>query len=70
MSIKNKSNFTYICIGVVVLLIVVALVVDGISSLTSRKADTSEGLKIIMQAESAEVTTIENKIQALEEKEA
>ena len=70
LSIKNKSNFTYICIGVVVLLIVVALVVDGISSLTSRKADTSEGLKIIMQAESAEVTTIENKIQALEEKEA
>lgn len=70
MSIKNKRNFTYIGIGVVVLLIVVALVVDGISSLTSRKVDTSEGLKMIMQAESAEVTTIENKIQALEEKEA
>lgn len=70
LNIKNKRNFTYIGIGIVVLLIVVALVVDGISSLKSRKVDTSDGLEIIKQAESADVTTIENKIQALEEKEA
>ena len=66
---KENKSFTYIGIGVVALLIIAVLIVDGISSMQSRKVDTSEGIEIIKQAESADITVIENKIQALDGKE-
>lgn len=56
-------------IGAVALLLVVVLAADGITSLKRGRMDTAEGLKIIKQAESADVTAIETKIQALEDKE-
>lgn len=66
---KNRRKLTLFAIGIVVLLLIVVLVADGISGLRKGKTDTTKGLKIIKQAESADVTTIETKIQALEDKE-
>lgn len=50
-------------------LIVMIIAVEAIGSLTRKKVDTTEGLQIIEQAEAAEVTAIETKIQNLEEQE-
>lgn len=50
-------------------LTVVIISVEAVGSLTRKKVDTSEGLEIIKQAEAAEVTVIETKIQNLEEQE-
>lgn len=70
MDNKNRRRLAIAGVSVVVLLLIVVLVVDGISGLSRNKTDTSEGLTIIEKAETADVTTIETKIQALEEKEA
>lgn len=50
-------------------LFVIIIAVEGIGSLTRKKVDTTEGIQIIEQAEAAEVTAIETKIQNLEEQE-
>lgn len=67
MKRKTKRWITYGCAAVGVLLIGI-LIVEGVNSLTKGKTNTSEGLKIIKQAEAGDVTAIENKIQKLEEK--
>lgn len=66
---KNRRRLTIGGIGLVAVLLIVVLAVDAISGLSRNKTDTSEGLAIIERAESADVTTIETKIQALEDKE-
>lgn len=50
-------------------LFVIIMAVEGIGSLTRKRVDITEGLQIIEQAEAAEVTAIETKIQNLEEQE-
>ncbi len=50
-------------------LFVVIMAVEGIENLTRKKVDTTEGLQFISQAEAAEVTVIETKIQNLEDQE-
>ena len=50
------------------MVIVIILAAEGINSLNRNKVDTSEGLKIIKQASSADVKNIENKMEKLEEK--
>ena len=55
---------------VVVVLIAGIMIAEGISGMKKKKTDTSEGLKIIEQAESADVTAIETKIGQLEAKDS
>lgn len=51
------------------ILIVTIIAVETIGGMTRKKVSTTEGLQIIEQAEAAEVTAIETKIQNLEEQE-
>lgn len=66
---KDKKNLMAGCVVLAVLILVIVLVAGGISRFTGMDKKTAEGLKIIKQAESADVTAIESKIQKLEEKE-
>lgn len=65
---RRKRN---IVIGGLVFVVVMAVVIVGseaVTSISGRKIDTSEGLDIIKTAEASDVTAIETKIQKLEEK--
>lgn len=64
----NKRMWVIGGILVVVVLIAGIMIAEGISGMKKKKTDTSEGLKIIEQAESADVTAIETKIGQLEAK--
>ena len=64
---KRRKSIIYCC-AAVGLVIVIILAAEGINSLNRNKVDTSEGLKIIKQASSADVKNIENKMEKLEEK--
>lgn len=66
----NKRMWVIGGILVVVVLIVGIMIAEGISGMKKKKTDTSEGLKIIEQAESADVTAIETKIGQLEAKDS
>lgn len=65
---KKRKRIIYSCaiVGVILLGIVAA---EGITSLSKKKVNTSQGIKVIKQAEAGDVTTIENKIEKIEEKE-
>ena len=67
MKMKRRKSIIYCC-AAVGLVIVIILAAEGINSLNRNKVDTSEGLKIIKQASSADVKNIENKMEKLEEK--
>ena len=67
MKMKRRKSVIYCCAVIGVLLIVI-LAAEGLSSLSRNKVDTSDGLKIIQQASSTDVTSIENKMDKLEEK--
>lgn len=70
---KKEINKRMWVIGgtlVVVVLIAGIMIAEGISGMKKKKTDTSEGLKIIEQAESADVTAIETKIGQLEAKDS
>lgn len=66
----NKRMWVIGGILVVVVLIAGIMIAEGISGVKKKKTDTSEGLKIIEQAESADVTAIETKIGQLEAKDS
>lgn len=66
----NKRMWVIGGILVVVVLIGGIMIAEGISGMKKKKTDTSEGLKIIEQAESADVTAIETKIGQLEAKDS
>lgn len=66
----NKRMWVIGGILVVVVLIAGIMIAEGISGMKKKKTDTSEGLKIIEQAESADVTAIETKIGQLEAKDS
>lgn len=66
----NKRMWVIGGILVVVVLIAGIMIAEGISGMKKKKTDTSEGLKIIEQAESADVTAIETKIGQLETKDS
>ena len=53
-------------IALAVVLIAAIMIAEGVSGMKKKKTDVSEGLKIIEQAESADVTAIETKIGQLE----
>lgn len=65
---KYSRKRLYICIGLIAGFVLIMALVEGITRLTGRKVDTSEGVQIIQQAESADIQTIETKIQQLEAK--
>lgn len=67
MKKKRHKSVIYCCAAIGLLLLVI-LIAEGVQSLSRKKVDTSEGLKLMKQAESADVAKIENKIQKLEEK--
>lgn len=67
MKKKKHKLMKYCCIAVGVIVVGI-LVTEGVSSYKKGKVDTSKGLKIMKQAEKADVTAIENKIEKLEEK--
>ena len=64
--IKNKKNMLIIGGGVAVLVIVAFLAVRGVSHLTSKSVDTSDGVDYIKAAESEDIKVIEQKINQLE----
>ncbi len=64
---KKKSNRIFIIsIGVILLLILVMLAIQGVRRIASPGADTEEGLAYIKAAESDDIATIEQKISQLE----
>ena len=66
---RTKRNILLvICLAAAVLLVV--LLIWGISRLTAKHIDTSEGIAYIKKAESADVTAIEDKISRLEKQES
>lgn len=66
MKIKRKKLIIYGAAFIGVLLIVI-VVAEGVSSLSRKKTNVSEGLKILKQSASADVKNIENKIAKIEE---
>lgn len=66
---KNKRIIVIASLVFAGALFVIIMAVEGIGGLTRKKVDITEGLQIIEQAEAAEVTAIETKIQNLEEQE-
>lgn len=64
--IKNKKKVLIIGGGVVILAAVIFFAVRGVSHLTSKAVDTSEGIAYIKAAESENVKVIEQKINQLE----
>lgn len=69
MDNKKKRIMVISGLALAAVLITVIIAVEAVGSLTRKKVDTSEGVEIIKQAEAAEVTVIETKIQNLEEQE-
>lgn len=69
MDDKKKRNIVIAGLSFACALFVIIMAVETIGGLTRKKVDTTEGLQIIEQAEAAEVTAIETKIQNLEEQE-
>lgn len=70
---KKEINKRTLVIGGIVLAIVLIaaiMIAEGVSGMKKKKTDVSEGLKIIEQAESADVTAIETKIGQLEAKDS
>ena len=67
MDNKKKRIMVISGLALAAVLITVIIAVEAVGSLTRKKVDTSEGVEIIKQAEAAEVTVIETKIQNLEE---
>ncbi len=70
---KKELNKRTLAIGgmiVVVVLLAAIMITEGVGGMKKKKTDTSEGLKIIEQAESADVTAIETKIGQLEAKDS
>ena len=65
---KHRRRDVYICIIIIALLIVIFILAEVITHVTSTKVDTTEGMEIIKKAESADIKTIETKIQQLEAK--
>lgn len=68
MTKKKRRKWVVYCCAAVGVLLLVILATEGVNSLSKKKTNTSEGLKVIEQAEAGNVTTIENKIDKLEEK--
>lgn len=64
---RRRKSVIYCCAAIGVLLLGI-VIVEGVQSLSKSKVDTSEGIEFMKQAESADVTKIENKIAKLEEK--
>lgn len=66
---KRQRKQLAVSLGVVLgILLVIILIAEGVSGLSNRKVDTSEGLALIEKAESADAASIENKIKKLQEK--
>ena len=66
----NKRTLVIGGIALAVVLIAAIMIAEGVSGMKKKKTDVSEGLKIIEQAESADVTAIETKIGQLEAKDS
>lgn len=66
MNDRQKTVLIRWCLIGVGTLLLIILAAQGISTLGKQKIDTTEGLEIIKKAESADITTIENKIAGLE----
>lgn len=64
--IKNKKKLLIIGGGVVILVVVAFLAVRGVSHLTSKSVDTSDGIAYIKAAEGENIKVIEQKINQLE----
>lgn len=69
LSDKNKRISIIAGAAFVAALFVIIMAVEGIENLTKKKVDITEGIQFISQAEAAEVTAIETKIQNLEAQE-
>ena len=67
---KNKNNKRFLTYtGIAVAVIVVILVVtEGVSKMQKSKVTTTEGIEYLKKAEAGDVTTIEHKIDMLDEK--
>ena len=67
---KNKNNKKYLVyIGTVVVVVIVALLItEGISLMNKGRVTTTDGLEYLTKAESGDVTSIEHKIDMLNEK--
>lgn len=63
---RRKQKLILYCLGLVLLLLVIIVITTAVSSLTTKKVDTTEGIRIIEEAENADIKTIETKIQQLE----
>lgn len=66
----NKKTLVICAVVFTAVLIAAIMIAEGISGMKKRKTDVSEGLKLIEQAESADVTAIEAKIGQLEAKDS
>lgn len=66
---KYTKKGVYIGIAAVAALLVIFVLVEVVTRVTAGKTDTAEGIEIIQKAESADIKTIETKIQQLEAKE-
>lgn len=67
---KRDRNVVIGCLAVAAVLVIVSVGNDIVTGVSGKKVDASEGMAIIRQAEKADVTAIETKIQKLEEKES
>lgn len=62
---KRDRNVVIGCLAVAAVLVIVSVGNDIVTGVSGKKVDTSEGMAIIRQAEKADVTAIETKIQKL-----
>ena len=68
-TIKRKQKLGIrIGVGCALVITVILLAVQGVSNLTKKPVDTSEGIAYIKGKESADAKTIEQKINQLEKK--
>lgn len=64
----DKRKVVVLIVGVIVVIVALFGLVRLVENLTTKKADTTEGLAIIKEAESADVQEVERRIQNLEER--
>lgn len=69
MDERQKTVMIRVFLLLVGILFLIILAAEGISKLGKEKIDTTEGIEIIVKAETADITAIENKIESLDAKE-
>lgn len=65
---KRTRRLILYCCSATIILLAGILMAEVVNTLTSKKVDTSEGLKILKEAESADIKKIEEKMEKLAEK--